>query len=122
MHRGASPGLEGWAGPGPRNLRAVLVTTGGRDPLYASQRSLWLLREETGRGRQEGDQLFGGCSRVLMKHDSGLDKGRGHNAGEREWVREPVSEITPFLLLCTEGRREVWLPPFRLEPQQMRPL
>lgn len=57
-----------------------------------------------------------------MKHGSGLDKGRGHDAGKREWVREPVSENTPFLLLCTEGGWEVWPPPFRLEPRQMCPL
>lgn len=59
-------GGGGWARTGPRSLRslgAVLVRygVGGHDPLYTFQRLLWLLGgEETGGGRQEGDQLLQG--------------------------------------------------------------
>ena len=97
---------QGRAGLGPRRphgLRAVLgnVWCRGCDPPYTLKGSLWPQGgEEAGGGRQEGDRLFGGCSRVQVRHDSGLDKGCGQRKGKQEWIQESNSEFTPFLLPC----------------------
>lgn len=86
---GDSPRLEGWAGQGPGASGPCweMSSAGGHDPPYTLKRSLWPQGgKEAGGGRQEGDHLFGGCCRIQVRQDSGLDKGHGHRKRKQESI------------------------------------